>query len=307
VGPLTATLAALAAAIGGGTYQAKVDAPCDSTCVARVVVVDDGHSLTTRSFVGAPCDLAETTDADSKPAPRGTPVNADGSFRWRTRFQVVEGRFAADGKSVSGTTRFLGRARGDCSATTFTFTAPLKRHAKPNGKCEPLDARGLEIQVFARRTGCTKATRVVDAWSGDRDCVTKAHALRACRAGGRRCTPVLGGRLSALSSVACPAGRIELVVSKPCGGGGGGGAPGGGQGPGGGSFLDVRAINTGCTEAEGVARAWANNSRCAAHSCTAAGWHCGRPHGSPERARCRRGHAAADIQRRPIIFDGPTD
>jgi len=150
-------LAAVAATIGGGTYQGKVDSPCDSSCVARLVVVDDGRSLTTRSFVGAPCDFAETTTRDSKPAPRGTPVRANGSFRWKTRYQVVEGKFAADGKSVSGTTRFLGRARGDCSAATFTFTAPLKRHAKPNGRCESVDTHGLEIQVFAR--GCTKATQ----------------------------------------------------------------------------------------------------------------------------------------------------
>ena len=210
-----AVLAAVAATIGGGTYQGKVDSPCDSSCVARLVVVDDGRSLTTRSFVGAPCDFAETTTADSKPAPRGTPVRANGSFRWKTRYQVVEGKFAADGKTVSGTTRFLGRARGDCSAATFTFTAPLKRHVKPNGRCEPVDTRGLEIQVFAR--GCTKATRVVDAWSAKRAC----RALRACRAGGRSCTPVLGGRLSGLASVGCPRGRIELVVSKGCGGGGG--------------------------------------------------------------------------------------
>ena len=144
-----AVLAAVAATIGGGTYQGKVDSPCDSTCIARLVVVDDGRSLTTRSFVGAPCDFAETTTADSKPAPRGTPVRGNGSFRWKTRYQVVEGKFAADGKSVSGTTRFLGRARGDCSAATFTFTAPLKRHVKPNGRCESVDTHGLEIQVFA--------------------------------------------------------------------------------------------------------------------------------------------------------------
>jgi hypothetical protein len=288
-----AVLAAVAATIGGGTYQGKVDSPCDSSCIARLVVVDDGRSLTTRSFVGAPCDLAETTTGDSKPAPRGTPVRGNGSFRWKTRYQVVEGKFAADGKSVSGTTRFLGRARGDCSAATFTFTAPLKRHAKPNGRCESVDTHGLEIQVFAR--GYTKATRVVDAWSAKRGC----RALLACRAGGRSCTPLLGGRLSGLASVACPRGRIELVVSRPCGGGGGGGT--------GGLNLDVRAINTGCGEAEGVAHAWAGSSRCAGHRCTVVGWHCGRPHAAPARIRCRRGPAAVDIRRRIIVEDGPGD
>ena len=298
MGLLTVTLAAVAATIGGGTYQGKVDSPCDSTCIARLVVVDDGRSLTTRSFVGAPCDFAETTTADSKPAPRGTPVRANGSFQWKTRYQVVEGKFAADAKSVSGTTRFLGRARGDCSAATFTFTAPLKRHVKPNGRCESVDTHGLEIQVFAR--GCTKATRVVDAWSAKRGC----RALRACRAGGRSCTPLLGGRLSGLASVGCPRGRIELVVSKGCGGGPHR-YPGGG--PAGGFAVDVRAINVSCGATESVARAWSSSSRCVSHSCTAAGWHCGRPHGDPERSRCRRGHAAVDLRQRPIIFDGPTD
>jgi hypothetical protein len=253
-------LAALAATIGGGTYQGKVDAPCDSSCIARLVVVDDGRSLTTRSFVGAPCDFAETTTADSKPAPRGTPVRAKGSFRWKTRYEVVEGKFAADGRSVSGTTRFLGRARGDCSAATFAFTAPLKRHVKPNGRCQSVDTRGLEIQVLAR--GCTKATRVVDAWSAKRGC----RALLACRAGGRSCTPLLGGRLSGLASVGCPRGRIELVGSKGCGGGVQG-VPGGG----GGFSIDVRAVNVGCDEAGRVSSAWSSRSRCRSHSCTAAG------------------------------------
>ena len=298
-----AVLAAVAATIGGGTYQGKVDSPCDSTCIARLVVVDDGRSLTTRSFVGAPCDFAETTTADSKPAPRGTPVRGNGSFRWKTRYQVVEGRFAADGKSVSGTTRFLGRARGDCSAATFTFTAPLKRHVKPNGRCEPVDTHGLEVQVFAR--GCTKATRVVDAWSAKRGC----RALLACRAGGRSCTPLLGGTAERARERGLPARadrargeqglRRRRSRAQPGSGGGGGG--------GGGFSREVRAINTGCSEANAVASAWSNSSRCACHSCTAAGWRCGRPHGDPATSRCRRGHAAVDIRQRPIIFDGPTD
>jgi hypothetical protein len=168
---------------------------------------------------------------------------------------------------------------------------------KPNGRCEPVDTRGLEIQVFAR--GCTNATRVVDAWSAKRGC----RALRACRAGGRSCTPLVGGRLSGLASVGCPLGRIELVVSRGCGGGGVHGVPGGG----GGFSIDVRAINVGCGEAGRLSSAWSSSSRCRSHSCTAAGWHCGRPHGDPERSRCRRGHAAVDLRQRPIIFDGPGD
>jgi hypothetical protein len=279
-----AVLAAVAATIGGGTYQGKVDTPCDSTCIARLVVVDDGHSLTTRSFVGAPCDFAETTDGHSRPAPRGTPVRAGGSFRWRTRFQAVEGRFAADGRSVSGTARFLGRARDDCSAATFTFTAPLKRHVKPSGRCESVDTHGLEIEVFAR--GCTKATRVVDAWSAKHAC----RALRTCRAGGRSCTPLLGGRLSGLASVGCPRGRLELVITKSCGGAG--------------PTTSVDAINVGCGVARGVAQAWERTSGCARHSCGVAGWRC-RPRG-PGSTRCRQPHAAIEVSRLvPVPGTGP--
>ena len=95
-------------------------------------------------------------------------------------------------------------------------------------------------------------------------------------------------------------GRIELVVSKGCGGGAHG-VPGGG----GGFSIDVRAINVGCGEAGRVSSAWSGSSRCRSHSCAAAGWHCGRPHGAPEQSRCRRGHAAVDLRQRPIIFDGP--
>ena len=288
-----AVLAAVAATIGGGTYQGKVDSPCDSTCIARLVVVDDGRSLTTRSFVGAPCDFAETTTADSKPAPRGTPVRGNGSFRWKTRYQVVEGKFAADGKSVSGTTRFLGRARGDCSAATFTFTAPLKRHVKPNGRCEPVDTHGLEVQVFAR--GCTKATRVVDAWSAKRGCPRAAgvpgrraqlHAAarRAAERARERGLPARADRARGEQGVrrrSAGWGRRRRVRQRGAG--------------------DQRRLQRG--EGRGARRS--NSARCPSHSCTAAGWHCGRPHGDPAaeplpaRAR-RRGHpAAADHLRRP--------
>lgn len=296
MGPLTATLAALAAAIGGGSFQGKVDAPCDRTCVAKLVVVDDGRSLTTRSFVGAPCDLAETTDADSRPAPRGTPVRADGSFRWRTRFQVVEGRFAADGRSVSGTSRFLGRARTDCSSATTTFTAPLVRRAKANGGCEPLSTGRLDVSVFVRWTGCTKAGRVADAWRGDRDCVTRALDVRSCRAGGRRCAPVLGGRLAGLAGVACRAGRsqVELVVRKSCS------AVGQGPGP---LATEVAAINVSCDTAQSMAAAWSRQSRCRSRTCTVAGWRCPRPSGDPAHTRCRRGHTAVELRERRFIVE----
>ena len=121
----------------------------------RFVVVDDGRSLAAKSIVAAPCDLAETPTADSKNAPRGTRIQSDGSFRWRTRFQVVEGQFTADGRFVTGFTRFLGRAREDCSAVEIGFRAELKRRAKSKGTCEPLDEDRLEVSVFVRRTGCT--------------------------------------------------------------------------------------------------------------------------------------------------------
>jgi hypothetical protein len=289
---LLTALAVAAAALGGGTYEGDVDAPCDSSCGAKLVVVDDGRSLTTDSIVPAPCDFAETTDRDSRPAPRGTAVKADGSFRWRTRFQVVEGKFA--GRSVTGTARFVGRARDDCSAETFTFTAALKRRARPNGRCEPLD----DVAVFVRRTGCTKATRVVDAWDGKRGC----RALRACRAGGRACVPVSGGRLSAIASVACVAGpsRIELVVTKRCNGSDGPAGPTP-QGPGP-FFLEVGAINVSCDTAESVASTW-SDSGCERRACTVLGWRCPRPKGSPSRTRCRRGHAAVDLRRRQVIVE----
>jgi hypothetical protein len=284
-----AALAVLAASIGGGTYQGKVDTgPCDKTCVAKLVVVDDGRSLSTKSIVGAPCDLAETTDADSQPAPRGTAVKTDGSFRWRTHFQVVEGRFAADGRSVSGSARFLGRARDDCSAATTTFTAPLVRHAKANGRCESPAAGRLEVAVFVRRTGCTKAGRVVDAWSARRAC-----KVSSCRAGGRRCDPVLGGRLNNLTGVACVAGRsrIELVLRQSCGG----------QGPA--SGYSTTAINLRCVDAQAVTNAWARSAGCQRHGCTVAGYSCKPVQGKGPLRRCRRGHLGVDIWRQVLVFD----
>jgi len=95
---LVGTLAALATSIGGGTYTGDVASPCDSACVVHFVVVDDGRSLASKSLVAAPCDLAETPSADSQNAPRGTRIGSDGSFRWRTRYQVVQGQFTADGR-----------------------------------------------------------------------------------------------------------------------------------------------------------------------------------------------------------------
>jgi hypothetical protein len=163
VGSLAVALAVLASALGGGTYEGRVDATCDRSCVALLVTADDGRSLTSRSIVAAPCDPAGTTSGFSDPAPRGTPVHADGSFRWRTRFQVVEGRFSTDGRTATGTSRFLGLGRTDCSSETTSFSARLARRAKPDGICEPLSRGGLDVEVFVRGTGCTKATRVVDA------------------------------------------------------------------------------------------------------------------------------------------------
>ena len=184
MGSLALIVAVLSSALGGGTYTGDVDAPCDSSCVVRLVTADDGRSLTTRSIVAPPCDLAEAAGAFPANAPRGTPVRPDGSFRWRSRYQVVEGRFSADGRTASGTARFLGLARRDCSAATATFIAGLARHDDPNGTCEKLTKGRLDVAVFVRRTGCTKATRVVDAWRVDRDCVTTALTLRPCRAAG---------------------------------------------------------------------------------------------------------------------------
>ena len=84
MGSLAATLAVFAA-LGGG-YEGSVDAPCDRSCVVLLVTADDGRSLTTQSIVAPPCDLAEAAGAFPVNAPRGTPVRADGSFRWRGRY-----------------------------------------------------------------------------------------------------------------------------------------------------------------------------------------------------------------------------
>jgi hypothetical protein len=254
--------------------------------------VDDGHSLSSRSIVAAPCDLAETPTADSKNAPRGTPVNPDGSFRWRTRYQVVKGQFTPDGRFVSGSARFLGRAREDCSAIETDFRAELERRAKPNGRCEPLDEGMLEVSVFVRRTGCTKATRVVDAWRGDRDCLSRSLQRSSCRVAGRSCTPVAGGRLTTLAGVACVSGRsrIELVLRQSCGG----------PGPAFGYSTD--AINLGCREAQQVTSAWAR--ACGERRrCTVAGYRCRRPTGKGPLSRCRRGHLGVDIWRQVLVFD----
>ena len=281
MGSLALILAVLSTALGGGTYKGDVDAPCDSSCVVRLVTADDGRSLTTRSIVAPPCDLAEAAGAFPANAPRGTPVRRDGSFRWRSRYQVVEGRFSADGRTASGTARFLGLARSDCSAATATFIAGLARHDDPDGTCEKLTKGRLDVAVFVRRTGCTKATRVVDAWRVDRDCVTAALTLLPCRTAGRRCTPVAGGRLRILAGVACRAGRseIELVIRKTC--------PG--QGP---SRIVVEAINVDCATARAVATAWQRRR-------TVAGWTCSaRAH-----VQCRRAHSAVEISEAPLIQD----
>ena len=215
----------------------------------------------------------------------------DGSFRWRTRFQLVEGQFTADGRFVTGTTRFLGRAREDCSAVEVGFRAELKRRAKSKGTCEPLDKGRLEVSVFVRRTGCTKATRVVDAWRVDRDCLTTSLQRSSCRVAGRRCTPVLGGRLQNVAGVACVAGRsrIELVLRQSCGG------------PGPAFGYSTTAINLACSEAQRVTSRWAWS--CKRRSCTVAGYRCRRPGGKGPWSQCRRGHVGVDIWRQVVIFD----
>jgi hypothetical protein len=283
VSPLALVVAVLSTAIGGGTYEGKVDAPCDHTCNVRILTADDGRSLLTGSGVAAPCQPAGTSSGFSSGSPRGTPVHSDGSFRWRGRFEVVEGRFSSDGRTVNGTSHFLGLARRDCSTDTTAFAARLTRRTKPNGTCEPLLKRPLNVQVFVRRTGCTKATRVVDAWRADRDCVTRSRDLRPCRAGGRRCTPVDGGRLQNLAGVACRAGRsqIELVIRVPC------------------ALMardvSMRAINVSCAAAVPVARSWLSRSDCSRRACTVAGWRCRHVAASRKAWACRRAHQAFEL------------
>ncbi len=277
------------AASVGGSYEGEVAVPCDRSCAVFLVTAGDGRSLTAQSIVAAPCDLAEAAGGFNENAPRGTPVRPDRSFRWRTRFQVVQGRFSADGRTVSGTSRFFGIARSDCSSETTAFSARLVRRAKQNGTCEKLIKGRLDIEVFVRGMGCTKATHVVDGWRLDRDCVTTSLDLRPCRVAGRSCTPVDGGRLRNLAGVACAAGRseIELVIKEQCG------------------QLDfshsLAAINATCATARSVGRSW--RGRFCGTRCTAAGWACRRLTRGPRPPtwRCRRGHSAVEISARIVI------
>ena len=270
--------------VGGGQYDGSV-AACNG-CVVFLVVVDDGRSLSPQSIVAPSCGAASVYSGN---APRGTPVRADGSFRWRTDFQVVEGRFSADGRTVRGTSRFLGVARDDCASEPTTFSGRLVRRAAPDGSCEPLLKGRLVVSIDVRRTGCTVATRVVDAWRVDRDCVTTALELRPCRAAGRRCTPLSGGILNGLAGVACPSGRsrIEFVIRESCGQL---------------SFsLALTAINVSCATARAIGRRW--QRRPCGMQCTVASWDCRR--GGKLRAlwRCRNGHRAVEIEPRIVLDD----
>jgi len=264
--------------VGGAHYQGRA---------VFLVVVDDGRSLSPQSIVNAPCDVPETPTVYSGQAPRGTPVRADGSFRWRTDFQVVEGRFSADGRTVQGRSRYLGRARDDCTSEATAFSGRLVRRAAPDGTCEPLSKGRLVVSVYVRSTGCTRATRVVDTWRLDRDCVTTSLELRPCRTAGRRCTPVSGGRLSPLAGAACPAGRsrIELVIREECGQI---------------AFsLAATAINVSCATARAIGRGW--QRRPCGVRCTVSGWSCVRSGKVRGIWRCRNGHRAVEIDPRIVM------
>ena len=198
-------------AAGGGRDQGRA---------VFLVVVDDGRSLSPQSIVEAPCAVSARHWVYSEQAPRGTPMRADGSFRWQTDFQVVEGRFSADGRRARAARAATSAGR----ATTAARRPPRSPAAscgapRPTGRASRCPRDGWLVSVYVRNTGCTRATRVVDAWRLDRDCVTTSLELRPCRAAGRRCTPVSGGTLKPLAGVACPAGRsrIELVIREECG------------------------------------------------------------------------------------------
>jgi hypothetical protein len=159
------------------------------------------------------------------------------------------------------------------------------------GSCDPVAHGRLEAAIFVRRTRCRAATRVVEAWRLDRDCVTTSREVRACRVAGRSCAPVSGGRLSILAGVSCPSGRsqIELVLRTHC--------PELGFGRG------LEAINTSCAVARPLARRWERRDDCGPRACTVAGWRC-RPltrMPQPPTWRCRNGHSAFEILQRIII------
>ena len=291
MGSLAIALAVLSAAVGGGTYKGAVDGAqaCGDRCLAFIVVADNGRSLTTQSIVAPPCRPGEGAGALGEQAPRGTRIHSDGSFGWHGPYQVVEGRFAADGRSVSGTTHYLADPRHNCSTAPVRFAARLTRRAPRNATCEPLSKGRLTVAVFVRRIGCTEATRVVDAWRSDRDCVTRSLGVRPCRAAGRRCTPVGGGRLRGLAGVACRAGRsrIELVIREHC------------------RQLDfghgLQAINVSCAAARPLGRRWLRRPRCAVGACSVAGYRCRRLAQAAPGWRCRRAHRAFEIQGRVIL------
>ena len=287
-----AVLAALAATIGGGTYQGKVDAPCDSTCIARLVVVDDGRSLTTRSFVGAPCDLAETTDSDSKPAPRGTPVR-------RRRLVPLEDALPGRRGALRGR-RALGerddalprpRARG-------LLGCDVHVHRAAQTPCEA--ERALRVGRHARARDRGVRSRLHEGDAGGRRVERQARlprvaglprgraqlhaaARRAAERARERGLPARAARARGDQGLRwrfhrCPVARR---VSSTCG-----------------------AINVGCSVARGVARAWwatlvAPTIRAASRA-GAAG-----PAG-PGSTRCRRRTRPSRSRGRPDPLDGPT-
>ena len=101
-----------------------------------------------QSIVAAPC-ASRAPRAYSERAPRGTAVRADGSFRWRTDFQVVEGRFSADGRTVERHEPLPRPGAHDCGSETTAFSGRLVRRVAPDGTCEPL-LKGRTVGVGLR-------------------------------------------------------------------------------------------------------------------------------------------------------------
>lgn len=95
---------------------------------------------------------------------------------------------------MTGSSRFLGRARADCSSATATFSATLAHRAKPNGTCEALSIELVirracggpgPVQGYTSRAinvDCAVAASVARQWSRQRDC-----GRRSCTVAGWRC------------------------------------------------------------------------------------------------------------------------
>ena len=167
-------------------------APCDSTCVVRLVVADDGRSLSSGRSSRHRAISPRRRPPTATNAPRGTRVQRDGSFRWRTRFQVVEGRFAADGRFGRAAPPLPRLARERLlGGDDDVHRAGWRDARRPEGHLRAArqgPARGQRLRAPDRlHEGDARRRRLA---RGPRLPEPRRSRARACRVAGRRCTPV---------------------------------------------------------------------------------------------------------------------